>query len=100
MLAQAAVVLGVTGICVLLFSVSVSMHKASIIENNFRVLGEITENIRDSFFALDTSLKIAAGAYKEKSNSSGSGANKAASPVWPESLTNLFAQMEPAPTLL
>src|SRR5258707_1250231 len=93
MVALGAVILGVTGICLLVFWLHVTARKAALIEQNFRLVGDMTEHIRDAFFALDTSLTYAAATQVPP-------AKNPAPTSWTEFFTNLVAQIEPPPTFL
>jgi hypothetical protein len=113
-LLQAAIVLVVIAVGLLLFWLHVSAREATLIEQNFRLLGDMTEHMRDSFAVLDTSLKNAAsaaptpdavpmqerredGTISQKKRLKTGSTN---SPGWSVDFTNLIAQIEPPPTLL
>src|SRR5215475_6963023 len=115
-LLQAAIVLALITVGLLLFWLHASARKAALIEQNFRLLGDMTEHIRDSVAALDTSLKNAAAAPAPEAASRDqlggnpqtlkrkpaqkSPTNAAPSIRWSGLLSNLIAQIEPPPTLI
>jgi hypothetical protein len=126
-LLQAAIVLVVIAIGLFLFWLHVSARNAALTEQSFRLVGDMTEYIRDSFATLDLSLNNAAAAVPtresvptqepvarilgqsegtlERTTPGQKPAKPASKPSKPprllsESLSNLIAQIEPPPTLV
>ena len=103
-LVQAAIVLVVIAVCLVLFWINVSARQAELREQNFRRIGDMTDSIRDSFATLDTSVKYAGATVVVETNKPKSGKPEArrdesAIDTWQVLFTNLIAQIEPPPTI-